>query len=173
MVVDRQTLVEDAAFHEAGHAVIAYEVGWCCRYVEIEGVRNGTENYTAVAYRAFDRNLWRKLLGNHAGRLAGAKYLDRVFPYADEGDLQFVVETVREDEVFGSDDAESVQSILKEHLGASDQAVMAIFREYERECWEMLQDEVVWSKVERLAAALLEHGRIDRREVERILGVEA
>ena len=168
--------IENAAYHEAGHAVMAYQVDWWVRYVEIYGIKNGKKDYTALTRYSLYDDSGRALLINCAGWLSEWKNDNGGEKLKPQDHLDFVYDEVQsllyydEDDIINcGDDGSSIFRIIKDFPNFSEVQVIKYYRKCELEAWGILENPEVWSKVEKLAKALLEKGKIEKNEVEKII----
>ncbi len=158
-----------AAYHEAGHAVIAYQVG--C-WVNPDGVEIDRRQYTGLCCREYDHNEWRRVWTALAGWLSEYCWHGRGGFHSDM-DLEYCINEARldEDETMGGegDDIEVFSAILESHSDSTDETLIAIYRKYEKEVWETLADDRVWSAITEVAEALFKKGALTASEVEALM----
>ncbi|WP_321528308.1 hypothetical protein [Sedimenticola selenatireducens] len=163
--------IENGAYHEAGHTVIAYQVGWWVRYVAIERVGDGKRDYTAVSCRSWDHTAWRRVIINCAGWQAGCKHDPRHSFKIDTDSLKEDLEFYIDDELEEGDQLDSLRAIREEQPDRSDSEIIDCFRSLEAECWEMLNNPEIWANVVKVAEALLVKGKLLQDEVEALLNI--
>ena len=111
MHMDMQRLQRRAAaYHEAGHAVVAYLVGW---WVNDEGVEIDDRQYTGLRCYVQDHNIPGRALICLAGRLAEYKWLRQPgrCRYSDD-DLQSIIDDIRYDQEEVEGDAFDLLELL-------------------------------------------------------------
>jgi hypothetical protein len=161
-----------AAYHEAGHAVVAMYYGWS---ISPEGVEIDERQYTGLRRSAYDRLRERPVVViSLAGWCAEHKWHGLGGPaHSDDGDLEYMIDVVRrgweEDETEG-DDGDAIRHLLKLHPEATDAELIAAYRRYEAETWALLEDPERWSEIELVAAELLKHGKITAMCAHRVAG---
>jgi hypothetical protein len=175
VMLSKKSNIENAAYHEAGHAVVAYQIKWWVRYVEIEGVGQGQRDYTAVSLAPYDNNLWRQVKNKCAGHLSGWKYDNQGEQFRTDRYLKEELDSYRYDEVEDEnelgDAMGSLALILQENPAWTDNQIFAEFRIHEYECWELIEEPNVWQGIEKVATALLEEGKLLQEEVESLLEI--
>lgn len=151
-----------AAYHEAGHAIVADGVGYTVTLVSVDGEGFGNTGFRAPSTdysRGSMAGRWRLLMVSLAGSLAEAIYLDR----PDIGSLDEMVDSIESDLLLRPQDerewhgeAGNVAQLV-EHLDPAErQAELAEARD---DALVLLRER--WDDVEGLAEELLEHGEVD------------
>lgn len=165
--------IVNGAYHEAGHAVVAYQLGWWVRYIEIEGVGEGSKDYTGLSSYEYDRTYWRRVSINCAGWLSGWKNDKKGLRLQPDNHLEYILEDLKaaplEEEEQAADDYDSLIAIRTEYPNWKDEQVIQEFRQMEEGCWEMLADPTVWRQINGVASLLLSKGKITREEAEAVL----
>jgi hypothetical protein len=161
---------EAAAYHEAGHVVIADYVGW---WVNPEGVEIDQRQYTGLRCNKEDDSTEKAVLVDLAGWLSEFEWHGRDGLRSDD-DLMSAIQEVRDcgdfteepDEDWGwGDDEEAFHRLLGDFPGASDDELLVMYRDYQVRVQALLKDPAIWRAIEAVAAALTVKGRLNDNEV--------
>ncbi len=159
-----------AAYHEAGHAAMAYEVGW---WVNHEGVEIDRRQYTGLQLKSINYTLRNRAMVNCAGWASEHLRHGRGNQSRDDEHLSYVIYEVRggdpEEIEFLGDDADTFVALLEALPEASDDDLIVEFRRYEEAAREILSDPEIWTCVTRIATALVEKGALNQNEIEGLL----
>lgn len=160
-----------SAVHEAGHAVMAYHVGW---WVNHEGVEIDDRQYTGMRCHAHDHNEWRIAWTSLVGWLAEHRWHRRGERLQSVDDITDCIELARDgdkeelDEI-GGDMADILRVLVKHYPTATDEALIETFREYEQKVWDELKNApLLWQSIIDVATALSAKGQLTAKEVEAI-----
>ena len=75
---------------------------------------------------------------------------------------------------YDGDDVDAVDAMLKMSPGATDEDELAQrYTDYSSECYAILREPTVWSAVERVAAKLMERGKLSAAEALEAIGGDA
>jgi hypothetical protein len=153
---------ESCAFHEAGHAVVAYEYGW---YLRHGGVRIGKNAEARLRTPDELRTPEAEIIVALAGWVADAKYCGVKSLVAYDEILDWIKDLRRNPEACNrltsfNDPHDVARPLLKAYPHLSDRGAYRMVQRYERETAALLAEPRVWSAVERLAAALLRRGQL-------------
>lgn len=156
-----------AAYHEAGHCVVAYYFGWYDESVEIDGsqsvgLRSGAsppDERSAVCVPL-------------AGWLAEWCWHGDGIQHVDTDGLNVLAAQVRRgDERMDvvSDDRAALQALLEHRSAASNEEIAFAYIRYSDETLEIVRRADIWPAVEAVANALTEHGKLQGTDVDKIL----
>jgi hypothetical protein len=155
-----------AAYHEAGHAVVACHFDW---WINHEGVEIDARQYTGLRCCAIDMTASRQVPICLAGWLAEHKWHGCGPKFRTDVDLASEIDDIRNDwDVDPEDQGDSFDALkilANEYPSATDEELIACFREHETATWDLLSDPEVWSQIERVAAALVGAGKLSADEV--------
>jgi hypothetical protein len=163
-------LREAAAYHEAGHVVIAYHVGW---WVNPEGVEIDERQYTGLRCNKEDDITDRAVLVDLAGWLSEFEW-HGLGGLRSNDDLVSAIQEVRDcrdfteepDEDWGwGDDEEAFHRLLADFPGASDNELLVMYRDYQVRVQALMKEPAIWRAIEAVAAALTARGRLNDNEV--------
>ena len=165
-----------AAYHVAGQAVMAFYLGG---WVNDEGVEFDERRYCGLCFpfghdaQAKERFLLLcDLAGWRAQHLWHGKGSSRD-GYPDE-ELFAVLEDRRQGgDDYDGDDAEAVDALIKRSPAATDDEMAQRYTDYSAECYAILREPPVWSAVERVAAKLMERGKLSAAEALEAIGGDA
>ena len=154
--------LESCAYHEAGHAVAAYEFGW---YLRHGGVRIGKNAEARLRTPDELRSSEAEIIVTLAGWVAEAKYCGVKSLVAYNEIFDWIEDFRRNPEACNcpssfNDPHDVARPLLKAYPHLSDRGAYRMVRRYERETAALLAEPRVWSAVERLAAALLRRGQL-------------
>jgi hypothetical protein len=154
--------LESCAYHEAGHAVAAYEFGW---YLRHGGVRIGKNAEARLRTPDELRTSEAEIIVTLAGWVAEAKYCGVKSLVAYNEIFDWIEDFRRNPEACNgpssfNDPHDVARPLLKAYPHLSDRGAYRMVRRYERETAALLAEPRVWSAVERLAAALLRRGQL-------------
>jgi hypothetical protein len=151
-----------AAYHEAAHAVVAYYFGWWVNHecVEIDerqycGLRRYTSDNTEQAQVCVNLAGWRAEMRLNPVRATARSEFDLIDSLCD----------ARWDPEEDDDDIDTFRRLLQEHPHATDEDLFALYRFYGAMTDEILSRPNVWASIERVAHALLQHGKLGHEEV--------
>ncbi len=160
-----------SAYHEAGHSVVAYSVGW---WVSIKGVEIDRRQYTGLRKYSFHNDARRNAMVGCAGWLAEHRWHGRASKFRPDEDLEFSLDEARyeAEAINDGDDEGTFREMLKEFPDKSDDELISMFREFEHWTWETISEDSVWQSVVRVAEALITKGSLTAAEVETLLAPE-
>ena len=93
--------------------------------------------------------------------------------YTDE-ELFAVLEDRRKGwDDFDGDDADAVDAMIKRSPAATDDQLAQRYTDYSAECYAILREPTVWSAIERVAAKLMERGKLSAAEALEAIGGDA
>jgi hypothetical protein len=93
--------------------------------------------------------------------------------YPDE-ELFAVLEDRRQGwDDFDGDDADAVDAMIKMSPAATNDELAQRYTDYSAECYAILREPKVWSAIERVAAKLMERGKLSAAEALEAIGGEA
>jgi hypothetical protein len=170
--ITHEQIREGAAYHEAGHAVIATTCGWSVNH---EGVEIDDRAYTGLEVRRFQYRTSDQIHVNLAGWLSEYKF-HGLGGLRENKELQNMLEMIRtpasadEDDI-GSDDFLTFEALLKDHPNALDEELIAKYRKYQNDVMDELDEPVIWNAIETLAALLLEKGKVECDEANELIEV--
>jgi hypothetical protein len=169
--ITNEQIREGAAYHEAGHAVIATTRGW---NVNHEGVEIDDRAYTGLELSRFQYSTSNQIHVSLAGWLSEYKF-HGLGGLTEDDELQCMLEMVRtpesaDEDDLGSDDFIIFKALLEDYPDALDRELIAKYREYQIEVNEQLDDHNVWEAIENLAALLLEKGKVESEEANVLIG---
>jgi hypothetical protein len=165
-----------AAYHVAGQAVMAFYLGG---WVNEEGVEIDERRYCGLCFPighdapAKERFL---LLSNLAGWRAEHLWHGRGSSRDGYPDEEFfaVLEDRRQTwDDYDGDDADAVDAMIKRSPAAADDELAQRYSDYSSECYAILREPAVWSAIERIAAKLIEGGKLSAAEVLAAIGGDA
>ena len=154
--------LESCAYHEAGHAVAAYEFGW---YLRHGGVRIGKNAEARLRTPDELRTPEAEIVVTLAGWVVDAKYCGVKSLIAYDEILDWIKDLRRNPKAYNrltsfNDPHDVARPLLKAYPHFSDRGIYQMVRRYERDTAALLAEPRVWSAVERLAAALLRRGQL-------------
>jgi hypothetical protein len=165
-VLDREDR-ESAAYHEAGHAVIALFHRW---EISPEGVEIDDRQYTGLRCRLWQMALEApSVIISLAGVRAECKWRRLKHSPSDEGLLD-IIEAVRfgyDDEAEG-DHGDAFRHLIGLYPNARDEELIELYRRYEGETLALLETPHLWAKIELFAAELVARGKISATLAERL-----
>jgi hypothetical protein len=163
---------EATAYHEAGHAVIAYEFGW---RVGRGGVRLTAWPHARIQYHESEYTLRARICVSLAGLLAEQKFFGLEWHFEED-----VVKHVRAVRASGEDEGNlrggpsDLRKIALALLDDDPPISLAEARRAVVYCQEyteaLLDDPRVWGGVERLAKVLYRRRYLSPRAVKKVLG---
>ena len=154
-----------AAYHEAGHAVFAYEVGWWVNYEGIDIDRQ----FTGLGCREIDYTPWRRAWVHLAGPLAEYRFLG-TSPHPDIDRLAILLAKIRQGGHPPGDDREVLSALSDQFPDAADNVVLDEYRVYASEVWhELTCDQRLWRRIEAVAAELFRKSRLSADDVELLI----
>lgn len=166
------TVIVAGAYHEAGHAVWAYHVGW---RVSAEGVEIEPRQHTGLSSPSLDRHSFREIEVSLAGWLSEHRHHGRGARHRSDDDLdhalyeELAYPDPDEDQ---SDDAAALKVVVDSCPRATDRELFTMFRECQDDVWrELCESETLWPQIEHVAAALIEQRRLTAQQVERLLRI--
>ncbi len=74
---------------------------------------------------------------------------------------------------FDGDDANAVDAMIKRSPAATDDELAQRYTDYSAECYAILREPTVWSAIERVAAKLMERGKLSAAEALEAIGGDA
>jgi len=155
-----------ACYHEAGHAVSAYQVGW---WVNSEGVEVGAKECTGLGCREIDYTPWRRAYVFMGGLMAEYKFL-RLKSFPREAELADILAAVRAGERRDGDESEILRALADQFPDAPDADLIDLYKEYRRVLLkEMDTGNGFWNRITHLAEALFRKPRLSPDEVEALL----
>jgi hypothetical protein len=166
LAMDKERNHWAACYHEAGHAVFAYEVGW---WVNYEGVEVGNREYTGIGCLEIDYTPWRRACVFMAGLMAEYKFLHlKSFPR--DAELSNILTAVRAGHQQEGDEAEILRALVDQFPDAPDGDLIDLYREYQQVLlYEMEKSDSLWNRIQKIAQALFQKPRLTADEVEALL----
>jgi len=156
-----------ACYHEAGHAVSAYEVGW---WVNSEGVEVGNRECTGLGCREIDFTPWRRAYVFMAGLMAEYKFL-RLKSFPREAELADILAAIRAGERCDGDEGEVLRALAEQFPEAPEADLIDLYREYRQVLLtEMDRKTGFWDRITHLAEALFRNPHLSADQVETLLG---
>ncbi len=74
---------------------------------------------------------------------------------------------------YDGDDADAVDAMIKRSPAAADDELAQRYSDYSSECYAILREPAVWSAIERIAAKLIEGGKLSAAEALAAIGGDA
>ena len=74
---------------------------------------------------------------------------------------------------YDGDDADAVDAMLKMSPAATDDELAQRYTAYSAECYAILREPTVWGAIERVAAQLMERGKLSAAEALEAIGGDA
>ncbi len=157
-----------AAYHEAGHAVMAYRVGW---WINDDGIEIDRHQHTGLSFPGEDTN------SRHAGMVCLAGW-EAEHQFHGKGGMRNAASLLddlhRVIDGTGCDDWGDVEAMFQAMMTDNPGQPPAHYLRDGIECLHKtrieLRNPVVWAAISRLAQALTERGSLDPESVERIIG---
>jgi hypothetical protein len=161
--------IRATAWHEAGHAVAAHEMGG---WVNHDGITIDTRWYTGIGGEIYDTgwphdvDLIERFLciinfagwqAEHHWHRMGERRL------ADDDALNMFIHMMRDypsDPDAEGDDFVTVRTLLQRRPDASDDEIKMVYRAYEHRASEMVRDPRVWSIITAVAKAVYQRGHL-------------
>jgi hypothetical protein len=154
-----------AAYHEAGHAVFAYEVGW---WVNYEGI-DIEQQFTGLGCREIDYTPWRRVWVHLAGPMAEYRFLG-LSPFPDDRHLSGVLSAVRHGSHPAGDEGEVFRALVEQFPDEVDRGLLALYRRFAEQVWhEITGDAPLWNRIESLAAVLFRKGKLKPDAIELLI----
>ncbi len=163
-----EKIAKAASYHEAGHAVMAYQYGW---WVNHEGVEVERRQYTGLRCHGFAKSPTQEIPISLAGWLSEHRFHGLGGRFRKDEDLQNILDALEwpDDDEDESDDAAVFRLIKDMYPDDSDGDLIARYREWEQEVWGWLGDAELWTKVERVAESLWQHKKLTAKQVEQLI----
>jgi hypothetical protein len=165
-----------AAYHEAGHAVVAVLVaGWDISPagIYIEDGRRAGHGFSGHRLPWWDADSeWRYANVYLAGRIAENRWHGPDKELTDD-ELGDIVGDLRENSDpywYDGDAAELILLLMRLHPEASDAELISRYRQHGRDTATNMEAPEIWPAIERLAAALIAGGKVDRDAAHRLIG---
>ena len=170
--ITHEQIREATAYHEAGHAVIAVTCGWSVNH---EGVEIDEREYTGFTLLLRENSPTQRIHVNLAGWLSEHKF-HGLGGLREDDDLQSVLDMARnpvfaDEDDRGADDFGTFEALLEDYPGATDEELIAKYREYQNDVMDELDDPDVWKTIEILAALLLKKGKVEGEEANELIDV--
>jgi hypothetical protein len=165
-----------AAYHEAGHAVVAVLVaGWDISPggVYIEGGHKSGRGFSGHRLPAWDANSeWRHANVYLAGRIAENKWhgLGKELTDDELGDIIADLRGHKDPYWYDGDGADLILLLIRLNPDASDAELISRYRQHGADAAANMEAPEIWPAIERLAAELLATGRVDRDTAHRLIG---
>ena len=158
-----------AAYHEAGHVVVGMRFGWWVNHkgVWIDGDGRG---YAGMSFRKVDGHLQALMVQSMAGRFAEHRW-HGCDVANDHDDILEEIRTFGVDAFEGSDAFEEVQALLADDPEISTETLLTAVARYRYETERLLAEPDIWGAIERLAKALVVHGKLTDDHVGELLDV--
>jgi len=161
-----------AAYHEAGHAVIAWMVGF---EISSKGVDIDLRQYTGLQIHRYHQTADDYTDNVVAFNMAGwlSEYKDNgLGGFRDDDALQFEIDELPfhdSDIKDGSgnafeedgDNYSTFKLLFDLNPDLSDEEAMALYRQHQDRVWKMLHDHDIWSAMEHVASLLIDKGFIE------------
>jgi hypothetical protein len=162
------------AYHEAGHAVAAYVFGW---WVAGDGIQIDTNQHVEVSCRQVDRTTDAELIQLLAGWLAEFKLHGMGGRHSEDAEtLLTEIQLARSNpdswDVDETDNLTVFARLLADDRTATDEILLKRYGAYEAATVRLLDEPIVWTAVERVAAVLIEHGTLSVMGVEVLLSFD-
>lgn len=164
-----------AAFHEAGHAILAMAVGGLVNSIETAERQRCEFQLFIPCDRAAERERATVLVG-----LAGwrAEYLWHGRGASrDEEDyneeLELGLQQLRNGFLLDEDhddDIDALADIMRLTPQATDHEICARYAAWSALCYDILREPAIWSGVQKIAAALVQRGNLSGQEVIDLVG---
>jgi hypothetical protein len=153
------------AYHEAGHAVVAYQMGGWVDSLDIAG--RGCANFSVATV---DDTTERVSVIYCAGWLAEWRWHRQGSRFRRRECLKFIIEATRGeiDEERAGDVQSSILRLIRD-CDATDEELIARFRDYENEAARLIDTPAIWNQIKRLVPPLIQHGKLTQEQVEEIL----
>jgi hypothetical protein len=162
------------AYHEAGHAVVAYVFGW---WVAGRGIDIDAGQEVELSYRQIDRTLDAEVVVSLAGWVAEFKLHGTGVRRSEDAEtLLLEIQMARLDpdnwDVDGTDNLTVFARLLSDNPAAADEILLERYGAHEAATVRLLDEPIVWAAVERVAAVLIEHGKLSAVGVEVLLSYD-
>ena len=163
------------AYHEAGHAIVAYEFGW---WVRRGGVRISAWAHASLQHHKSDDNLRANICVSMAGLLAEEKFLGQQWRFEEEviDELRALRVALRAGNaeyvrLYPSDLRAIALALLDDDPTTSLIGARRVVAYLRNETNALLDDPRVWGGIERVAKALLRRRYpVSPRVVRQLLG---
>ena len=155
------------AFHEAGHIAVAYGFGW--HLDPVKGARIGNDPRCSFVHPPEVHTEAADVIVTLAGNLADGRAVPDCAASVDDRELLEVLEQLRAGEVDDGDTYLALSRVVRSAAGLTYEAIMARYREYERQTAKLLDRPDVWAPIEVLATHLLRNRTISDMEARRCI----
>lgn len=155
---------ERAAYHMAGHVVVAYWLRWP---FDDEGVVIRERDHSEFPYELSSAPEQTEICVHLAGWLAEILLCPSLASPSDD-ELHIVLDWADWDHSWadvGAGDFGAFRRLVRERRTRCRRVLIAAYRAYEIRTVELLRQPIIWKAVEQLASALLERGRLSSKEV--------
>jgi hypothetical protein len=153
------------AYHEAGHTVMGYYFGW---FLNPEGVVEiGDQPYCDLRSYRWDNAEFKSVSVCLAGWGAEMRIAPHLALPREADHLADLIFDVRYEggDFDDTDDGKVLARLLQTRPDASDDDLITVYRSYEAQTASILRQSDVWSSIERVANALLQHGKLSHDDV--------
>jgi hypothetical protein len=154
-----------SAYHEAGHAVVAYCFGW---WLNPEGVEIDARQYCGLRREAWLSNEPAEVMVLQAGWLAECLHHGRREPHT-RANVKQVIALMEDDD--DNDLPVALRVIRNYNPRISGRALVKRYLDFQEQTEALI--EIVWDAIDKVAKALLARGRLSHEDVEDLVDVTA
>jgi hypothetical protein len=167
-----------AAYHEAGHAVVAYWFGW---WLNDEGVEIDDRWYTGCRKLVLDNTVEAQICQAMAGWLSEHKWHGLGSDYFGDENALYGLYLARNYNPHDPDDFEFEEAgdiadialmLYEADSEITDEEFLKALAPYRERARKILDEAEVWRAIEKLAAALLASGKLSDEEARAAIGDE-